>query len=118
MGRIVSVPERDVARQQALDGAPVEVCEDAGVHAKLPQYPQETEPLASFLDHCVHVKCPGEVLRDVHTEELEAADTFNLSITNVDWEVSSPLLSPVVHDHLFSFTDVEREFVVLELGGL
>lgn len=42
---------RDAAHQQALDSAPVEVCEDAGVHTKLPQSPQEIEPLTSFLDH-------------------------------------------------------------------
>ncbi len=30
-----------------MDGAPVEVCEDAGVHAKLPQSPLEMEVLVN-----------------------------------------------------------------------
>lgn len=51
MGRTFPIPDRDADSQQALDGTPVEVCEDAGVHAKLPQSPQEIELLTSFLDH-------------------------------------------------------------------
>lgn len=51
-------------------------CEDAGARAKLPQSPQERDPLASFFDQSVKER--GEVLGDVHTKELEAADPFNL----------------------------------------
>ena len=35
---------------------------------------------------------PGEVLGDVHTEELEAADPLSLSIIRVDGEKSISLL--------------------------
>lgn len=59
------------------------MCEDAGIHAKFPQSPQEMELLASFLDHSVCVYCPGEVLSDAQAKELEATDRFNLTVTDV-----------------------------------
>lgn len=44
MGRTVSVPDCDATHQQALNGAPVEVCEDSGIYAKLAHSPHETKP--------------------------------------------------------------------------
>lgn len=54
------------------------------MHAKFPQSPQETEPLVNFLDQCLCVQCSGEVLCDVHAEELEKLLTlFHLCIPSV-----------------------------------
>lgn len=43
----------DADHQQALNGAPVEVCEDAGAQDILTQSPLEIELLVSFLDNGV-----------------------------------------------------------------
>ena len=110
----VSIPNWDAACQQALDGGPVEVCEDAGVHTKFSQSPKKKELLTSFLDRGVCSKCPGYVLSDVHAEEPEAADPLNLSIADVDGGGgSTSLMSSVIHDHLLHFADIEREVVCL-----
>lgn len=103
MGRTVPVPDRDAFRQQALDGAPVEVCADAGI--KLPQPSQEIEPPVSLLGHSVRVLCPGGVLG------VKLLTLSTSASTSVDGEVSTPLLSPVVHNHLFSFANIKREVV-------
>lgn len=52
---------------------------------------------------------------DLHPEEPEVDASFSLSFTNVDGEMSTPLLFPVVQDHIFSFIDIEREREVVVL---
>lgn len=85
------IPYCNATHQQAVDYAPVEVCDDVSIHAKLLQPAKEIEPLVSFPDHRVFVWCPGEILCDVHTKKPEAVDPFDLSITDVEgcsWCVS------------------------------
>lgn len=50
------------------------------------------------------VCCIRKVLCDVHNKELEAADPFNLSITDMDELVCVAFLSPIVHYYHISFT--------------
>ncbi len=85
-----------LASQQAFSGKPIKVCENTGIHGNLPYTPQEVESPPSFLDQSVCLKCPGEVLSDVHTTKLEAADPLGLSTTNVDGKMSTTLLYPVL----------------------
>lgn len=84
VGKTVPVPEFDAAGQLGLDSASEEACEDAGVQSNLLQSPHEEELLSSFLHYSVCLKCRGEVLTDVDTEALEAADPFNHFITSED----------------------------------
>lgn len=53
-----SPPGCRVARQRALDGSSVDVCEDAGVHAKLNQLSQIKEQLMSFLEQFYKLLSP------------------------------------------------------------
>ena len=106
VSRTVLAPDWDAARQRALDGSPVEVCEDAGVRAKYPCSPKKKEQLSSFLDRGVCLKCPGEALYDVHAEEPEAADPLNFSIADLD--VGGVHLPAVLHNHLLGFADIEK----------
>lgn len=52
---------------------------------------------------------------DLHPEEPEVDASFSLRFTNLDGEMSTPLLFPVVHDHISSFSDIEREREVVVL---
>lgn len=52
---------------------------------------------------------------DLHPEEPEVDASFSLSFTNVDGEMSTSLLFPVVQDHISSFSDIEREREVVVL---
>ncbi len=70
------------------------------------------QSLPGFLDLCLNVCSPSQVLGDVYTEVLEAAHPLTLS---ADHKSSvGPLLSlPEVYNQLFSFAHVQRETVVL-----
>lgn len=52
---------------------------------------------------------------DLHPEEPEVDASFSLRFANLDGEMSTPLLFPVVHDHISSFSDIEREREVVVL---
>ncbi len=70
--------------------------------------------LPGFLDLCLNVCSPCQVLGDVYTEVLEAALPLHRGPTDHKRSVGPPLLSlPEVHDQLFSFAHVQRETVVL-----
>ncbi len=65
------------------------------------------QSLPGFLDLCLDVCSPSQVLGDVYTEVLEAAHTDHKRSVG-------PLLSlPEVYNQLFSFAHVQRETVVL-----
>ncbi len=58
------------------------------------------QSLPGFLDLCLNVCSPSQVLRDVYTEVLEDAHKRSVG----------PLLSlPKVYNQLFSFAHVQRE---------
>ncbi len=67
----VSKPGGDAAGQDALHSAGVEGSEDSGARSKLPQPSQEEETLMCFLQHCICVNRPCEILGDVNAEELK-----------------------------------------------
>ncbi|KAI3367782.1 hypothetical protein L3Q82_026215 [Scortum barcoo] len=78
----VPVPHRDAAGQDALDDGGVGCSLSPLRHHRLPQSPQEVQPLMSLLDQLGDVECPGEVITDVDAQELEAADKLHLRVSD------------------------------------
>ncbi len=65
-----------------------------------------------FLDQCCSVVSPGEVLCDVHTQELGAA--HSLHSRTVDGQRSMlSVHSPEVNNNLLRLLHIQREIVVL-----
>ncbi len=71
------------------------------------------QPLPGFLDLCLNVCSPSQVLGDVYTEVLEAAHPLHRGPTDHKRSVGPLLFLPEVHNQLFSFAHVQRETVVL-----
>ncbi len=71
------------------------------------------QPLPGFLDLCLNLCSPSQVLGDVYTEVFEAARPLHRGPTDHKRSVGPLLSLPDVHDHLFSFAHVQRETVVL-----
>ncbi len=71
------------------------------------------QSLPGFLDRCLNVCSPSQVLRDVYTEVLEAAHPLHRGPTDHKRSVGPLQSLPEVHDELFSFAHVQRETVVL-----
>ncbi len=71
------------------------------------------QSLPGFLDLCLDVCSPCQVLWDVYTEVLEAAHPLHRGPTDHKRSVGPLLSLPEVHDQLFSFAHVQRETVVL-----
>ncbi len=70
------------------------------------------QSLPGFLDLCLNVCSPSQVLGDVYTEVLEAVQPLHRGPT--DHKSVGLLLSlPEVYNQLFSFAHVQRETVVL-----
>ncbi len=67
------------------------------------------QSLPGFLNLCLNVFSPSQVLGDVYTKVLEAAYPLTVHKMRV-----GPLLSlPEVYNQLFSFVHIQRETVVL-----
>ncbi len=71
------------------------------------------QSLPGFLDLCLNVCSPSQVLWDVYTEVLEATHPLHSGPTDHKRSVGPLLSLPEVHDQLFSFAHVQRETVVL-----
>ncbi len=71
------------------------------------------QSLPGFLDLCLNVCSPSQVLGDVYTEVLEAAHPLHRGPTDHKRSVGSLLSPPEVYNQLFSFAHVQRETVVL-----
>ncbi|KAK3532260.1 hypothetical protein QTP86_013900 [Hemibagrus guttatus] len=108
-------PGSDAAAQDALDGPSVEHGQDWGREMGFPQPPQEVETLLGFLGDGAGVERPGEVLRQVDTEEFGALDDLHIGPVDVQWRVVT-LCSPEVKNHLFSLVDIQRQVVVFTPG--
>jgi len=80
---------RNAAREDALNSAPVSVCESFCRHAKLLESPQKV------------------VIFDEHTEDHEAGGFLHFISVDVYGGMTPP------HDHLLSLVDVEREVAAL-----
>ncbi len=74
------------------------------------------QSLPGFLDLCLNVCSPSQVLGDVYTEVLESAYPLHRGPTDHKMSVGLLLSLPEVHDQLFSFAHVQRETVVLAPG--
>ncbi len=83
-GRVAgAIPHSDAASQNALNGASVEGAHDGGRGSGSSQFAEEVETLLCFLGQCYGVVSPGEVLCDVHTQELGAAHSLHSRTINL-----------------------------------
>ncbi len=63
--------------QNALDDASVKGAHDGGRGSGSSEFAEEVETLLGFLGQCYRVVSPGEVLCDVHTQELGATHSLH-----------------------------------------
>ncbi len=71
------------------------------------------QSLPGFLNLCLNVCSPCQVLGDVYTEVLEAAHPLLRGPTDHKSSVGPLLSLPEVHNQLLSFAHFQRETVVL-----
>ncbi len=71
------------------------------------------QSLPGFLNLCLNVCSPSQVLRDVYTKVLEAAHPLHRGPTDHKKNVRPLMSLPEVHSQLFSFAHIQRETVVL-----
>ncbi len=71
------------------------------------------QSLPGCLDLCLNVCNPSQVLGDVYTEVLEAAQPLHRGPTDHKRSVGPLLSLPEVYNQLFSFAHNQRETVVL-----
>ncbi len=96
---------------KGLDGASVESAHDGGRGSGSSEFAEEVETLLCFLGQCCSVVSPGEVLCDVHTQELGAARS--LRSRTVDGQRSMlSVHSPEVNNNLLRLLHIQREIVV------
>ncbi len=67
------------------------------------------QSLPDFLNLCLNVCSPSQVLGDVYTEVLEAAHPLHRGPTDHKRSVGPLLSLPEVHNQLFSFAQNQRE---------
>ncbi len=71
------------------------------------------QSLPGFLNLCLNVCSPSQVLGDVYTEVLEAAHPLHRGPADHKMSVGPLLSLPEVYNQLFSFAHIQRETVVL-----
>ncbi len=71
------------------------------------------QSLPGFLNLSLNVCSPSQVLGDVYTEVLEAAQPLHRVPTDHKRSVGPLLSLPEVYNQLFSFAHVQRETVAL-----
>ena len=108
----VAIPGGDIARQDALNGSSVKVCEGLRGQDTYIQPPEVEDVLLHLLRHTVCVGGPFQIVSDVYTEELEAFHLLHCVPVDVDGGVLT-LLSPEVHDQLLHFVDIVGEGIFL-----
>ncbi len=69
--------------------------------------------LPGFLNLCLNVCRPSQVLGEVYTKVLEAAYPLHRGPTDHKRGVGPLRSLPEVHNQLFSFAHIQRETVVL-----
>ncbi len=111
-GRVAgAIPHSDAASQDALDGASVEGAHDGGRGSGSSEFAEEVETLLCFLGQCRSVVSPGEVLCDVHTQELGAARSLHSRTVDGQRSMLS-VHSPEVNNNLLRLLHIQREIVV------
>ncbi len=98
------------ARQYTFYGPWIESFQDCWWDPEFPQLSHMVQPLPSFLNLCLNVCSPSQVLGDVYTEVLEAAYSLHRGPTDHKRSVGQQV-SQV--NQLFSFAHIQRETVVL-----
>ncbi len=71
------------------------------------------QSLPGFLNLCLNVCSPSQILRDVYNKVLEAAHPLHRGPTDHKRSVGLLLTLSEVHKQLFSFAHIQRESVVL-----
>ncbi len=71
------------------------------------------QSLPGFINLCLNVCSPSQVLGDVYTEVLEAAHPLHRGPTYLKRSVRPLLSLPEVNNQLFSFAHIQRETIVL-----
>ncbi len=93
--------------QYTYYGPWIESFQDCWWDPEFPQLSQMVQSLPGFLNLCLNVCSPSQVLWDVYTEVLEATHPLHRGPT--DHKSVGPLLSlPEVHNQLFSFAYIQR----------
>ncbi len=110
-GRVAgAIPHSDAASQDALDGASVESAHDGGRGSGSSEFAEEVEALLCFLGQCCSVVSPGEVLCDVHTQELGAARSLHSRTVDGQRSMLS-VHSPEINNNLLRLLHIQREIV-------
>ncbi len=105
-----AIPHSDAASQDALDGASVESAHDGGRGSGSSEFAEEVETLLCFLGQCCSVVSPGEVLCDVHTQELGAARSLHSRTVDGQRSMLS-VHSPEINNNLLRLLHIQREIV-------
>ncbi len=111
-----AIPHSDAASQNALDGASVEGVHYGGRDSGSFEFAEELEKLLCFLGQCCSVVSPGEVLCDVHTQELGAAHSVHSCTIDGQRSMLS-VHSPEVNNNLLRLLHIQREIVVTAPPG-
>ncbi len=109
----ITIPHWDALNQYTFYGPWIESFQDSWWDPEFSQLSQMVQSLPGFLDLCLNVCNPSQDLRDVYTEVLEVAHPLHRGPTDHNRGVGSLLSLPEVHGQLFSFSNVQRETVVL-----
>ncbi len=80
---------------------------------EFPQLSQMVQSVPGFINLCLNVCSPSQVLWDVYIEVLEAAHPLHRGPTYLKRSVGPLLSLPEVNNQLFSFAHIQRETVVL-----
>ncbi len=80
---------------------------------EFPQLSQMVKSLPGFLNLCLNLCSPSQVLWEVYTEVLEAAHPLHMGPTDHKRSVGPLLSLTEIHNQLFSFAHIQRETVVL-----
>ncbi len=116
-GRVAgAIPHSDAASQNALNGASVEGVHDGGRGSGSSEFAEEVETLLCILGHCCSVVSPGEVLCDVHTQELGSAHSLHSRFIDGQRSMLS-VHSPEVNNILLRLLHIQREIVVTAPPG-
>ncbi len=115
-GRVAGAIVSDAASQNALDGASVEGAHDGGRGSGSSEFAEEVETLLCFLGQCCSVVGPGEVLCDVHTQELVVAHSLHRRTIDGQRSMQS-VHSPEVNDNLLRLLHIQREIDVTAPPG-
>lgn len=101
----------DAVGQDALDRAPVESGEDVRGEVCSPKPSEEVQSLVGFLGQVGCVPGPGQVVGDVHPQELGALDDLHISASYGEGSVGG-LVPPEVNNDFLCLVDIQVQVVI------